>query len=303
MKYLVIGCGGTGAPIGAMLTRAGKDVTLIARGKHYDAMKDNGLLIERLWNWTEEKVDVKTETMESYDDHPDVIFVCVKYYSLESTIDFIKNIVHKETIVIPVLNVYGTGGRLQESIPECRILDGCIYISAEIKEPGMILMHSDIFRIVYGTREHEIPDVLYKIQNDLKDSGIDAIISKNIQRDALRKFSYVAPIGACGLYLGAAAGDFQKEGSARDMFKSMIRELLVLADAMGIEVKEDWVAINMKILDALLPETTTSMQRDVLAGRQSEMDGLVFEVLRLAEKYAVELPVYRKVAESFRQNA
>ena len=46
-----------------------------------------------------------------------------------------------------------------------------------------------------------------------------------------------------------------------------------------------------------IPSATTSMQRDVAAGRKSEMDGLIFEVVRLADKYGVKAPLYRKVAE------
>ncbi len=46
LKYVVLGAGGTGGPIGGYLTRAGKDVTLIARGRHLEAMKSDGLEIE-----------------------------------------------------------------------------------------------------------------------------------------------------------------------------------------------------------------------------------------------------------------
>lgn len=303
MKYVVIGAGGTGGPVGALLTKAGKDVTVIARGAHCRAMQAHGLAVERLWLQETEVLPVKACTMEEFAEKADVVFVCVKYYSMADVIPFIRKIIHKETIVIPILNIYGTGGKIQEKIPEVLVLDGCIYISAEIKAPGRILMHSDICRIVYGLRNHELPEVLYQIQKDLRDAQISAVISENIQRDALRKFSYVAPIGACGLYLDATAGEFQKEGAAREMFKAMVRELLDLAAAMDIEVKEDWVAINLKILDVLPPETTTSMQRDVMAGKVSEMDGLVFEVLRLAQQYGVSMPVYEKVAQTFRQNA
>ena len=52
MKYLIIGAGGTGGPLGFYLTKAGKDVTLIARGAHLKALSEQGLTMERLWNGT-----------------------------------------------------------------------------------------------------------------------------------------------------------------------------------------------------------------------------------------------------------
>ena len=170
--------------------------------------------------------------MESYEakgEKADVILVCVKKYSLDSCIPFIQNISHKNTIVVPVLNVYGTGAYLQEKLPELLVTDGCIYVSANIKQPGVLLQHGEILRVFFGVREKEdlkkfntkfdtkydvkkkIPEqinieykaesLLKKIALDFKDSGIDGLLSNNIKRDALTKFSYVSPIGTAGLYL------------------------------------------------------------------------------------------------------
>ena len=153
MKYIVIGAGGTGGSIGAYMTEAGKDVTLIARGAHLEAMQKNGLQMEttRKGNYTVKPV--KAADMEHYDEQPDVIFVCVKGYSLEDTVPFIQKVAKPETVVIPILNIYGTGGRLQEKLPELLVTDGCIYIAAEIKRPGCIWQNGDIFRVVFGVRE------------------------------------------------------------------------------------------------------------------------------------------------------
>ena len=93
-----------------------------------------------------------------------------------------------------------------------------------------------------------------------------------------------------------------QEGEAREVFKALIREIVELSHAMGIQFQEDLVERNLKILSDLPPETTTSMQRDVLALRQSEMDGLVFEVVRMGKKYGVSMPQYEKAAEYFREN-
>ena len=111
----------------------------------------------------------------------------------------------------------------------------------------------------------------------------------------------MSPIGTAGLYLHAAAGDFQREGEARELFKTLIREIVTLANAMGITFEEDLVERNLKILSNLPKEATTSMQRDVMEGKQSEIDGLVYEVVRMAEKYGAEVPAYRRAAEKFRE--
>ena len=211
-----------------------------------------------------------------------------------------QSISHENTIVVPVLNVYGTGAYLQEKLPKVLVTDGCIYVSANIKQAGVLLQHGEILRVFFGVREKEdlkklngqldgeykAERLLKKIAQDFKDSGIDGILSDNIKRDALTKFSYVSPIGTAGLYLHTVAGDFQREGEARELFKTLIREIVTLANAMGITFEEDLVERNLKILSNLPEEATTSMQRDVIEGKQSEIDGLVYEVVRMAKNLA-----------------
>lgn len=314
MKYAIIGAGGTGGILGFYMTKADRDVTLIARGRHLAAMQEKGLAVEKMWDGTTEIIPVKAMDMEHYDEQPDVVLVCVKGYSLEDTIPFIQRVAKPSTIVIPVLNIYGTGAKMQEQLPKLLVTDGCIYVSANIKEPGVLIQHGRILRVVYGFRNmstqkvnikrahEEMLDALKNIKKDFDDSGIDGVLSENIQRDALEKFSYVSPIGAAGLYYHATAADFQREGKQREAFKTMIREIAALAEAMGVPFERDMVEVNLKILSSLAPEATTSMQRDVMEGKDSEIDGLVYEVVRMGERYHVPVPMYAKVAEKLREN-
>ena len=314
MKYAIIGAGGTGGILGFYMTKADRDVTLIARGRHLAAMQEKGLAVEKMWDGTTEIITAKAMDMEQYDEQPEVVLVCVKGYSLEDTIPFIQRVAKPSTIVIPVLNIYGTGAKMQEQLPKLLVTDGCIYVSANIKEPGVLIQHGRILRVVYGVRnmstqkvnikraQEEILDALKNIKKDFDDSGIDGVLSENIQRDALEKFSYVSPIGAAGLYYHATAADFQREGKQREAFKTMIREIAALAEAMGVPFVRDMVEVNLKILSSLAPEATTSMQRDVMEGKDSEIDGLVYEVVRMGERYHVPVPMYAKVAEKLREN-
>lgn len=302
MKYAIIGAGGTGGILGFYMTKAGKDVTLIARGRHLAAMQESGLAVEKMWDGTTETIPVKAADMDHYSERPDVILVCVKGYSLEDTIPFIQRVANPSTIVIPVLNIYGTGAKMQEKLPNLLVTDGCIYVSANIKEPGVLIQHGKILRVVYGVREKEEYDPrLEEIKQDFDASGIDGVLSENIRRDALEKFSYVSPIGAAGLYYHATAADFQREGEEREAFKTMIREITALAEAMGVPFERDMVEVNLKILSTLASEATTSMQRDVMDGKSSEIDGLVYEVVCMGERYHVPVLMYEKVAEKLKE--
>lgn len=306
LKYLVLGAGGTGGPIGGYLTRAGKDVTLIARGRHLEAMKSSGLEIQL--GEEDFLAPVKACSMEEYREVPDVVFVCVKGYSLEEAADFIKRIADAHTVVIPILNIYGTGGKLQERLPDMTVTDGCIYIASQIKEPGKILMSGKIFRVVYGLRKgtpeetvKNVMPVLKKIEADLKEAQILPMLSSNIERDALEKFSFISPMAAVGACWQVSAKAMQPGGEKRETFIELIKEIQKIASAMGVDLPENIVDINLKIMDDLAPTATASMQRDIDAGKQSEADGLIYQVERLGEEYQVDVPMYKEIGEKLRE--
>ncbi|MCD7725169.1 MAG: 2-dehydropantoate 2-reductase [Clostridiales bacterium] len=298
MKYLIIGAGGTGGSIGAYMTEAGKDVTLIARGEHLRRIQEHGLRMETTEKGNYTVSPIQAVDMEHYREQPDIILVCVKGYSLEDIVPFIRKVAKESTIVIPILNIYGTGGRLQEKLPDILVTDGCIYIAGEIKEPGTIQLNGNIFRVVFGVRDpKQLRPELFEVVKDFKDSGIDGVLSDHIRRDALQKFAYVSPMAACGLYYHVSAGEVQITGEPRDTFVKLMKEVDALAVAMGVPFLVDIVATNLGILDALNPAASTSMQRDIYGGKSSEIDGLIYEVVRMGERYGVPTPTYRMIAD------
>ena len=108
MKYLIIGAGGTGGVVGFHMAQAGKDVTLIARDAHLESIQQKGLTLQTMWDENTKTIPVKASDMQHYKDRPDVILVCVKGYSLDGIYEFIRRIAKPQTIVIPILNIYGT---------------------------------------------------------------------------------------------------------------------------------------------------------------------------------------------------
>ncbi len=304
LKYLIIGAGGTGGAIGSHMAHAGHDVTFIARGRHLAAMRENGLRVSRPdGEFIIDPVSACTaEEFAVLGEKPDVIFVCVKGYSVKEMIPFIRAAAGPDTVIIPILNIFGTGSQIQKELPGITVTDGCIYVASEIIEPGHILMKGTILRVVFGLRkdqkhiEEKLRPVLERVRDDLCSSRIEGILSDNIERDTLRKFSYVSPQGACGLYYDVPVGAVQQPGEIRDCFAGLIREIADLAEAMGIGFGEDVVSVNLDITAGLAPDMTTSLQRDVTAGKASEIDGLIYEVVRMGEKYGVDTPLYKKIS-------
>ena len=300
LRYLILGAGGTGGALGAHLLRGGLDAAFIARGRQLEALTREGLRVDKP-SGSFSLGPVRAWDMESYSGAPDVIFLCVKGYSLEETLPFLRRIAGKDTVIVPILNLPETGEWLRARLPDPLVTDGCIYIASELAAPGHILMRGDILRVFFGLPGGETPSVLEEIRKDLAACGVDATLSRNIRRDCLTKFSYVSPQGACGLYYGVTAGAMQKPGEIRDCFSALVGEIVLLARAQGVELDPDLPARNLDILDGVEPEMTTSLQRDILRGGASEVEGLILQVPRLGSRYGVTLPMYEKIAAALRE--
>ena len=193
MKYLIAGTGGVGGSIAGFLSMAGKDVTCIARGAHLQSIQTNGLKLKSDLKG-EHTLRIPATTAEEFSGKADVIFVCVKGYSVDSIVELIKRAAHKDTVVIPILNVYGTGPRIQKLVPEVTVLDGCIYIVGFVSGTGEITQMGKIFRLVYGAHHGTVvkPGLLEAIQQDLQEAGIKVDLSPDINRDTFIKWSFIS---------------------------------------------------------------------------------------------------------------
>ena len=300
MNYLIAGTGGVGGSIAAFLALAGKDVTCIARGEHLAAIREHGLQLHSDLKG-EHTLHIPACTAEEYQGKADVIFVCVKGYSINSITDLIRRAAKPETVVIPILNVYGTGPRIQRLVPGVTVLDGCIYIVGFVSGKGEITQMGKIFRLVYGAHRGTpvSRETLEAVQHDLQESGIKAEISEDINRDTFVKWSFISAMAVTGAYYDVPMGEVQKPGEVRDTFTGLSRESAELGRRLGIDIPADLVEYNLKVIDSLDPHSTASMQKDMARGHESEVQGLLFDLIDVAEAHGVDIPTYRMVARKF----
>lgn len=302
MKYLIAGTGGVGGSIAGFLSLAGKDVTCIARGAHLQAIQTDGLKLKSDLKG-EHTLRIPATTAEEFNGKADVIFVCVKGYSVDSIVELIQRAAHKDTVVIPILNVYGTGPRIQKLVPGVTVLDGCIYIVGFVSGTGETTQMGKIFRLVYGAHRGTIvkPRLLEAIQQDLQEAGIKVDLSPDINRDTFIKWSFISAMALTGAYYDVPMGEVQKPGKIRNTFIGLTTESAALGKKLGVEFPEDPVTYNLKVIDKLDPESTASMQKDLARGHESEIQGLLFDMIAAAEEQGIDIPTYRMVAEKFKE--
>ena len=300
MNYLIAGTGGVGGSIAAFLALAGKDVACIARGEHLAAIRTHGLRLHSDLKG-EHTLHIPACTAEEYTGKADVIFVCVKGYSVDSITDLIRRAAKPDTVVIPILNVYGTGPRIQRLVSGVTVLDGCIYIVGFVSGKGEITQMGRIFRLVYGAhRGTQVSrERLEAVKHDLEESGIKADLSDDIDRDTFVKWSFISAMAVTGAYYDVPMGEVQKPGQVRDTFIGLSRESAELGRKLGIDIPDNLVEYNLMVMDKLDPHSTASMQKDLARGHESEVQGLLFDLIDAAEAHGVDIPTYRLVAQKF----
>lgn len=302
MKYLVVGTGGVGGSIAGFLALAGKDVTCIARGKHLDAIRQKGLHLKSDLKG-EHFLPMKAYTAEEFEGKADVIFVCVKGYSIDSIKEVLERASTPDTLVIPILNVYGTGPRIGRLVPSVHVLDGCIYIVGFVSGEGEITQMGSIFRLVFGARPEQgiARERLDCIAEALQACGIKAEVSDDINRDTFIKWAFISAMACTGAYHDVPMGEVQHEGEVRETFIGLSQESAEIGKRLGVTYPEDPVAYNLKVIDSLDPHSTASMQKDIARGHESEIQGLLFDLIDLGERLGVNLPTYHKVALKFKK--
>lgn len=300
MKYLVVGTGGVGGSIAGFLALAGKEVACIARGKHLEAIRRNGLHLKSDLKG-EHYLPVKACTAEEFSGKADVIFVCVKGYSIDSIKEVLERASTPDTLVIPILNVYGTGPRIGRLVPSVTVLDGCIYIVGFVSGEGEITQMGTIFRMVFGARPEQgvSPARLEGIAEELRSCGIKVDVSDDINRDTFIKWAFISAMACTGAYHDVPMGEVQHEGEVRNTFIGLSTESAEIGRRSGVVFPEDPVVYNLKVIDKLDPHSTASMQKDIARGHESEIQGLLFDMIELGERLGVDMPTYHKVAQKF----
>ena len=127
-------------------------------------------------------------------------------------------------------------------------------------------------------------------------------LSPDINRDTFIKWSFISAMAVTGAYYDVPMGKVQKPGKIRDTFIGLSTESAALGKKLGVEFPEDPVSYNLKVIDKLDPESTASMQKDLARGHDSEIQGLLFDMIAAAEEQGIDIPTYRMVAEKFKKS-
>jgi 2-dehydropantoate 2-reductase len=290
MKIAVMGSGGVGGYYGGLLAAAGQEVTFIARGEHLQAIRDKGLQIKSVHG------DFTVSPAKATDRPGEVgavelVIVATKTYHTDEAAQAIKPLIGADTVVISLQNGIDAAERIGSVVGKEHMVGGATWLSAAVEAPGRIGQYSQFRRIALGEMDGQITPRAQAIASVLAKTPAVIELVPNITHLLWTKFVFISAISALGGLTRVAIGDYRQVPEAREVLAQAMTEVVAVAKASGVTLEEDIIAKTLAFIDASAPDIRPSMQRDLEAGRTSELESLIGVVVSLGRAHGVPTPV------------
>lgn len=285
-----------GGYFGGKLAKAGYDVTFLARGEHLIAIQQKGLTVKSiLGDFAIDNVKV-TDRIDTI-GFTDLVILGVKAWQVRDISKELLTIIKKDTTVLPLQNGVMAAEELRENINQVNIVGGLCRIISKIEAPGVINHFGVEPSILFGELDNTGTERIDLIKAMFDKAGISSKISEDITADLWKKF-----IGICVSGLLAVTkttyGELRELMETRQLMIELLNEIYLLSQKIGIKIEPGFVGKTISVIDSFPYGSTSSLTRDVLEGRPSEIEYQNGAVVRLGEKYGVDTPVNRFVYTS-----
>ena len=300
MRIAVFGCGGVGAYFGGRLAQIGQDVTFIARNESLSAMRSGGLKVGSIsGDFILDRVKVTNNPADV--GHVDYVLCCVKAWQVTAAARAMKPMVGPETLVVPLQNGVEAPEQLANILDPANVLGGMCAIVAFQASPGHI-KHSGANPLIRFGHLDNRPDPRVNALSETFNqcSGVKSSIPENVMVAMWQKFMLITPWSGLGAVSRAPIGVLLEQPETRELLTEAAEEIYQLGLAMDVPLPGDSVARAIKTLEGMPPNSTASMQRDLVRGRPSELDAQNGAVVRLAHEAGVVTPINRFFLYSLR---
>ncbi|WP_100397932.1 ketopantoate reductase family protein [Bacillus sp. FJAT-44742] len=287
MNYAVIGAGAVGSFIGGLLKHAGRSVTFIARGSHLEAMKEEGLTVER----DEQTFTVDREFSSDMHDisSADTWILGVKGTEMASIIEKVKPYVNKDTRIITLQNGVSNEEQLSEAFGKDKILPASAYLSAGIREPGKVAQHGP-HKFHLGALDQDNNQLLENIVDEWKAAGISCVRSEDIMAKKWEKSLWNLTFNPLSAITGGKVSDLLDDPLLRNTCDSVLKEAALISEKKGYPVSEKTVRNVFKSAETVRKHKT-SMLQDFEKGKPMEVYPLCGYFVEKSKELGIEAPV------------
>lgn len=296
MRFAVIGAGGIGGYFGGRLAAAGHDVWFVARGAHLDAIREEGLLVSSVAG--DFVVRPASVTSDPADIGPvDVVLLGVKTWQVPGVAANLAPLMGAQTGVVTTQNGVEAPGQVAAVVGESAVLPGVAKVFASIEGPGHVQHSGGPGSLSVAEWDNHPSERVDRLREALTGAGIPSPVPQDIWVELWAKVLFVEPFGALGAALEATIGELRASAPRRALLEDAMREVEAVARAHRVALSDDIVASTLDFIDQQPADGTSSLQRDLLADRPSELDAWVGALVRLGTAAGLPMPLHRLLLE------
>ena len=185
--------------------------------------------------------------------------------------------------------------RIKKIVPDNEVLQGCVYIVSMIFSPGTIRRIGFYEKLFFGSKTASFSK-MEELQNIFQKAKIESYLVENIDETVWEKFIFISALASATSYLNQNIGEILSNSESKVTYIELLHEIEDVAQAKGLKLPHDIVAQTIQKLEKSPKEATSSMHRDLLAGKNTEALSLTQFVVNEGKKYGVKTPLYEKIA-------
>jgi 2-dehydropantoate 2-reductase len=284
LKVAVMGAGAVGCYFGGMLARAGHDVTFIARPRHVEAIRRDGLRMET--KSFDEYVRVHAVSDAGGGKDADLVLFCVKSMDTESAGRELQPFLRPDTLVLCLQNGVDNADRLRAVLPGHSVAAAVVYVATEMAGPGHLKHHGRGELVIEPAPASE------RVAEALRGAGVPTDISGNVRGALWLKLILNCAYNAISAIAQKPYGENVKGEGIWDVMRDVVDECLAVARADGVHVPADAHTAARKLVEGM-PSQYSSTAQDLARGKPTEIDFLNGYVVRRGQELGVPTPANR----------
>jgi 2-dehydropantoate 2-reductase len=296
MRIAIMGSGGLGGYFGARLAQGGADVHFIARGRHLQAMRSEGLRIAGPEPLHVQKVQATDQPAEV--GVVDFVLLAVKLWDTEQAIAQMRPMVGPQTTVISFQNGVLKDDYLRAAFDARQVMGGVGYVATTIESPGVIRQTGPMQRLLFGEFDGSRSARGEALLAACRAGGINAELSTDILREIWQKYVFLVGLSGTTTSMRQTIGPIRTNPQTRAFLLDVMREVVAVGRAHGVALAEDFAETSgLQRADSVAPDMTASMHHDLERGNPLEVRWLSGGVVELGRAKGVTTPLNRAIAD------
>ncbi len=290
MKIYIVGSGGGGGYLGGLLAKSGKDVTFVARGEHYQRIKEEGLKVRSVMGDFEVKPAQVIGSISEIVD-PDLTILAVKTYDTEEATRELAAVANRNTIIISFQNGVDNDHQIRKQVKNAEVYPGVTYVVSTKTNPGLIEQTGGPRKFIFGDRNHPKNRKLKRIAELMREAGMDATVSDDITRDLWKKFIFIVAFSGMTAICRSPIGKVLSHPITGPLYETCVKEAIRVAESMNIHLENNAFENVMTTSGNFPPDSKSSLLVDIENQRRTEIETLNGTLVGFAKQKKIDVPI------------